>query len=986
MREFNFKSKEFFRNLTAKDIPPKSHKDYLALRDWEIEKCKNGINVNGVHIWGSLYYHLNHQYLDADKLDSTGRNIITIELPTLRDNEWIMHEAYNQAVAEKKSFILGSGRQASKSSMLVSLVTRELFLFQNSEVVGTFSSKADKETFNKKLLVSLQNNTEFLVVPNIDKDLTKTFIRFGVKGIDNEDFVFSKLYTYLTDGGNNTEVTAGKALEHGTKVYYADKEGVIEDCKVGDRVYGRDGKLTTILGVYPQGEVDMYKITFSDGRTVNTCGEHLWEVESKTPGKRKKIKTTKELFLAKTKYNPFYVKNCKPVEYSEKSFLIPPYVLAYHLGDGDSKGGRFCSTDPEPIIEYKKSYEVTDLKDDLHYYAKGLVTDLRALNVYDNKHIPEEYFYGSVQQRIDFIAGLLDSDGNVQVSFTKSGRKNTLVGFTNTNKNLVEGIMRMYRSLGGNCSVHSRQRVRKGNLNKISYEVILWNTPSFFKILRKKNLIVPSVFQKNRIAISKIEKIDRGLATCITVDNSDHLFLVNDYIPTHNSPSFYFSDEVAKHEFLEVHEAMMPGLRGKYGMRSPVCYFFTGGDVEKSKDAEKIFRNPKAFDFKEYDEGCGKFLSGIYRSDLKKESTFGEFVKDYLGKVIDVPEFNSLPMLVTDEEEANKILDKEEEEAKKISLAAYTKRKMYNPRSINDIFLRANDNPFAHLYSELEKLLHFLENTAPAPSLVDLTLMDGNVAVHESSKPLLTQFPSYKLENWEKDAAFAIVDKPRLIPGVKLYVAGNDPFNTIKTSESASLGSFYIMRRGTTDYSDPYSNRIVAWYNGRKDITHFRKLLLAALTYYGGEVGGITMLHEAADDTLTQHFSEKGKMYMLEDTYTLSREINPGASSFNTKGLRPTVNNQKFMISALLDYLEEELPDGRLGLWRIPDPYVIKQIMQYDGDLSDKDSVVALSHAIVHLNKERKYTPYVATEEEHVKETRSTRSIFGTSGGRRSLI
>lgn len=204
-----------------------------------------------------------------------------------------------------------------------------------------------------------------------------------------------------------------------------------------------------------------------------------------------------------------------------------------------------------------------------------------------------------------------------------------------------------------------------------------------------------------------------------------------------------------------------------------------------------------------------------------------------------------------------------------------------------------------------------------------------------------------------------------------------DPFNTVKTAESASLGSFYIMRRETSDYSDSYNNRIVAWYNGRKDISHFRKILTNSLEFYGAELGCITLLHEASDDNLTQHFSEKNKSHYLEDTYTLSREINPNANSYNSKGLRPTPRTQNYGLQLIIDYCEEELPDGKLGLWRIPDPYLVKQLMNFDGDYSDKDAIIAFLHALIHLKKESKYRPNVSERVEVKEKPKIVNNAFG---------
>lgn len=206
---------------------------------------------------------------------------------------------------------------------------------------------------------------------------------------------------------------------------------------------------------------------------------------------------------------------------------------------------------------------------------------------------------------------------------------------------------------------------------------------------------------------------------------------------------------------------------------------------------------------------------------------------------------------------------------------------------------------------------------------------------------------------------------------------GLDPFNMIKASKEASLASFYIMRRETSNFSDPFGGRIVAWYNGRKDISHSRKIILQSLVLYGGMNRGCTLLHEASDDSLTQWFNEKNLGYLLEDSYALSREINPNSQVSNLKGMRPTVRNQNYYLGKILDYCEEVMPDGRLGLWRIPDPFLIKQLMAFSGDIGVCDSLAAFGHTLMHFYKERRYLPQMYGEVKPQVKKNKVGNVFG---------
>ena len=179
-------------------------------------------------------------------------------------------------------------------------------------------------------------------------------------------------------------------------------------------------------------------------------------------------------------------------------------------------------------------------------------------------------------------------------------------------------------------------------------------------------------------------------------------------------------------------------------------------------------------------------------------------------------------------------------------------------------------------------------------------------------------------------------------------------------------------------------------WNGRDGITSLRNSLLNSLLYCGGKEGNITLLHEAADDNTTQWFIEKNIAYLLEDTYTLNREISPKTKTANTKGARPIPKIQEFYLRAIKDYLGEELGDGRLGLWRIPCPYLVKQLMLFDGNLHPMDAIVAFGHALMNLNQSKKYGLIKALEDmpEEKPKKHVARTAFGSmrSGSRRRSV
>ena len=210
---FNGGTPEFFINMNPKDIPPKDHKDRGDFVRREKEKCAIGVNIGGVWIPGGLYYHLNYHKLLVDiGKDEAGKTISEVLNPDFRDNDWIIHTEYAQAVREQKGYCLASARQVGKTSCLVSLCARELFITKGSNALVVFGGTEDKQSFTTKLQTAIEYGESFIVVPNIDKDWDKNEIRFGYTKKDNSIALHSKLFIYNSQGGVKTEVGAGKTI------------------------------------------------------------------------------------------------------------------------------------------------------------------------------------------------------------------------------------------------------------------------------------------------------------------------------------------------------------------------------------------------------------------------------------------------------------------------------------------------------------------------------------------------------------------------------------------------------------------------------------------------------------------------------------------------------------------------------------------------------------------------------------------------------
>jgi hypothetical protein len=343
----------------------------------------------------------------------------------------------------------------------------------------------------------------------------------------------------------------------------------IGDAKIGDKIFGKDGKLCTITGVYPQGVKPIYRMHLIDGRYID-CGEnHLWEVYDNKGVKY--IKTTKELINSKLSFKhkrsgytyKYSLSNIEEVQFSKKDLPIHPYVLGALLGDGCTTGGTNAinNIDEEFLDEFKRL--LPDYKIDNYKYIKSgkkleeckytivyrgdkklphnenpLNKELKLLKLKRKapfKFIPEIYKYSSIEDRYELIRGLLDTDGSIS--------SDGAIELKLSSKQLIDDAAWVLRSLGIQCRIGTLDTIGKiqqmpNNKTFISdhlyYRLYVKTDKPIFKLSRKLNRITKRT-RSTRTSIVGIDYLCDYSATCITVDNEDKIFLTKDFIPTHNS-------------------------------------------------------------------------------------------------------------------------------------------------------------------------------------------------------------------------------------------------------------------------------------------------------------------------------------------------------------------------------------------------------------------------------------------------------------------
>lgn len=339
---------------------------------------------------------------------------------------------------------------------------------------------------------------------------------------------------------------------------------------VGDMLIAGDGTHTSVVGVYPQKNIDMYKVTFADGATVTVGDEHLWffwysgkkikynrKYTLYSPSKgirdvilRGKLSTTRQLYdyhkrqeknLSNGK-RPYWaiVPLCRPVHFTisnknkyDNTLRIDPYLLGILLGDGcinininikeDSVKDFLESIIPNDThcVDNKclsiVGQQLEDIKDELKKYK------LYKLDTNKN-FIPDDYLFSSVKNRFTLMQGLIDNDGYV------NDRGHIL--YTTASEQLAKDVQHLSRSLGCNATIT--------NSDDREYVVLMYGgnqINNFTRIPHKKDLInlFDGKHSESCRRITNIDYVGNGDGVCFAIDHPTGLHVVDDFIVTHNS-------------------------------------------------------------------------------------------------------------------------------------------------------------------------------------------------------------------------------------------------------------------------------------------------------------------------------------------------------------------------------------------------------------------------------------------------------------------
>lgn len=355
----------------------------------------------------------------------------------------------------------------------------------------------------------------------------------------------------------------------------------IGDLKVGDKVIGSDGKSHNVIGVYPQGVKETYKITFNDGFSILVGDEHLWSVSSPNYGRNRKNKRRKKSLVLSTKQmyeggkitikgdghnkekdyeietyykssngnNKWQIPIVQPIQFERNDNLpIDSYLLGLMLGDGHlTKSSCVFTVHSDDYDELFGGFNLSENKQidnkrkGNKFIGRDILYDLKLNESRShNKFIPDVYKYSSVENRLSILQGLMDTDGHCMYN---GNGKFLGTEFSTISKQLCEDVVEIVQTLGGIARVKTRIPTytyngikKKGKLTyRVNVKLPKGMNP--FRLKRKSDRYIEQKKYPTGRYIKNIEKVGFEESVCISVDSPDKLYVTEHCIVTHNTTS-----------------------------------------------------------------------------------------------------------------------------------------------------------------------------------------------------------------------------------------------------------------------------------------------------------------------------------------------------------------------------------------------------------------------------------------------------------------
>jgi hypothetical protein len=769
----------------------------------------------------------------------------------------------------------------------------------------------------------------------------------------------------------------GKALLDSELIYTPHGSKKIGFADIGDIIYGDDGKLTTIVGVYPQGFVDTYKVTFEDGRSVVCCGQHQWKV--KYHGDYKVMST---MGIIHSDFSKMTIDIGEAVDFPERRWLISPQLMGslaasflcgatdriFELSKKKMDDVIYSSKKQKELfirsfmkiacgintgddrfkVVYKSEYIISFVRKifwSMGYYCVMDGDDMYISKTHDRLRISDIDYYGR------YKATCIEVDN-------KSHQFLTTNFVVSHNTTIMSSLLQMNATMTIGLS-HSVVGFSDSDLSNIGEycEYGLDHVHPFFRINRTKTDWSSGVTLGKRMSNGV-----RDIHAIISIANINMGRKTSTQKTAGLTPATAIFDEVGKGPIKKPYTAAMPSYDTPYGWRLSPILAGTGGEVELSKDAQEMFSDPETYNLLVMDWDI------LNRRAMKgktwKERKWAMFVPgqmansgvkvtiglgDYLGKPDD-KKLNKIKIDATDFEASTNKLNEERKKLSTKDRVAYTSHTMFYPFTIDDCFLSSSQNLFPVEYAIKHKN-DLLESGQYSGMLCDVFLESGNKLGTTKSNKQLAGFP---FSGGVIDAPVQIFEMPQSNRFDDfIYVSSLDPYKQAK-SDTPSLGAFYVFKR-RVGIRDPYAYRIVASYVSRpSSIDQFCRTCEVLQKGYGA-----ICLMENADQMYEQYLNRKSGMpasfFLFAGEAIANKYVKAGSRQNSKLGLYPTPGNQNLLFSCVVDYCWQDFVIGYddntglditvKGIELIDDIALLDEIIQYKPGLN-VDRIISFGHAL----------------------------------------
>lgn len=769
----------------------------------------------------------------------------------------------------------------------------------------------------------------------------------------------------------------GKALLDSELIYTPYGSKKIGFADIGDIIYGDDGNLTTIVGVYPQGFVDTYKVTFEDGRSVVCCGQHQWKV--KYHGDYKVMST---IGIIHSDFSKMTIDIGEAVDFPERRWLISPQLMGslaasflcgatdriFELSNKEMDDIIYSSRKQKELfissfmkiacgintgddrfkVVYKSEYIISFVRKifwSMGYYCVMDGDDMYISKTHDRLRISDIDYYGR------YKATCIEVDN-------KSHQFLTTNFVVSHNTTIMSSLLQMNATMTIGLS-HSVVGFSDSDLSNIGEycEYGLDHVHPFFRINRTKTDWSSGVTLGKRMSNGV-----RDIHAIISIANINMGRKTSTQKTAGLTPATAIFDEVGKGPIKKPYTAAMPSYDTPYGWRLSPILAGTGGEVELSKDAQEMFSDPETYNLLVMDWDI------LNRRAMKgktwKERKWAMFVPgqmansgvkvtiglgDYLGKPDD-KKLNKIKIDATDFEASTNKLNEERKKLSTKDRVAYTSHTMFYPFTIDDCFLSSSQNLFPVEYAIKHKN-DLLESGQYSGMLCDVFLESGNKLGTTKSNKQLAGFP---FSGGVIDAPVQIFEMPQSNRFDDfIYVSSLDPYKQAK-SDTPSLGAFYVFKR-RVGIRDPYAYRIVASYVSRpSSIDQFCRTCEVLQKGYGA-----ICLMENADQMYEQYLNRKSGMpasfFLFAGEAIANKYVKAGSRQNSKLGLYPTPGNQTLLFSCVVDYCWQDFVIGYddntglditvKGIELIDDIALLDEIIQYKPGLN-VDRIISFGHAL----------------------------------------